>query len=392
MTSQNSRDSALPLVAVCLDKSRSYGRGVLQGIADFAEKVGRWSLVIETDARGAYAADWLANWHGDGILAYIESRATARRLRASRIPPVEIFGHLLDLRLPQVGNDDETIGRLAAEHLLSRKFRYFAFCGYRAEPWSARRQAGFDATVTAAGFVPQHFHSPHGDSSLGKGEGERDRLRRWLAALPRPLAIMAGSDRLALRVLDACRRTNLLVPEEVAVIGVDNDEEICRLSDPPLSSVQDNPRKIGFEAALLLDRLMRRPGRQEEIPPPLLVPPLGVAQRRSTDVTAVDDRVVASAMRAIREQACSGLRVGDLLARFNISRSALYRRFSAALDRAPHEEILRVQLERAMALLDQPDLTLERIAELTGFRHSEYFSVAFKRQQGMTPGDYRRRL
>lgn len=385
----STRQSNPPRVAVCLDKSLSYGRGVLQGIADFAETAGRWSLVIDPRARGTYAADWLANWNGDGILAYVESHATARRLRASGIPVVEIFGHQLDLDLPQIGNDDVAIGRLAAEHLLTRHFRHFGFCGYQVEPWSARRQAGFEEALGAAGFVPHRFSSPHRDSNLGRWQREHVRLRQWLEELPRPVAIMACSDRLALRVLDVCRELGAVVPEEVAVIGVDNDEEICRLSDPPLSSVQDNARKIGFEAALMLNRLMLNP--RQPVPPPLLIPPRGIVLRRSTDVMALDDRLVVSVMSAIREQACAGLRIPDLLARFNVSRSTLYRRFEAALGRAPHEEILRVQLERAKTLLAEHDFTLERVAELTGFRHSEYFCVAFKRRLGMTPGEYRRR-
>jgi LacI family transcriptional regulator len=374
---------------VSLDKSQNYGRGVLQGIADFAETTGRWSLVIDTRARGTYATDWLENWRGDGILAYVGCRATAQRLRASGIPVVELFGHHLDLSLPQVGNDDTAIGRLAAEHLLARNFRHFGFCGYREEPWSARRQAGFEAALGTAGFVPHRFSSPHSDASLSRGHCGHERLRRWLEGLPRPVAIMACNDRLALRVLDICRQLRVIVPEEVAVIGVDNDEDICRLSDPPLSSVQDNARKIGFEAALLLDRLMAHPRRPP--PPPRLIPPRGLVPRRSTDVMALDDRLVVSVMRAIRERACVGLRVRDLLARFNVSRSTLYRRFESAFGRAPHEEILRVQLERAKSLLEEHDLTLEQIAELAGFRHSEYFSVAFKRRLGVTPGEYRRR-
>mgnify|MGYP001765850492 FL=1 len=190
-------------------------------------------------------------------------------------------------------------------------------------------------------------------------------------------------------LLDACRRLQLTVPEEVAVIGVDNDEETCRLSAPPLSSVKDDGRKVGFEAARLLDELMADPTRRQALPP-LLIPPRGIAVRRSTEVSAVDDPLIALAMRHVREHACNGLRVPDLLAKFNVSRSVLYRRFHDALNRSPHEEILRVQLERAKRLLDESDFTLERIAELSGFQHGEYLSVAFKRELGLTPSEFRR--
>ncbi len=384
-------NARLPHVAVCVDKARAYGRKVLQGIADYAETVGRWSLHVDPEATGSYSADWLKNWRGDGILAYVESRATARRLRASGIPTVEVFGHDLDLKLPQVGNDDEAIGRLAAEHLMSCRFRHFAFCGYQTERWSERRRAGFEWAITRMGFEVRHFFSARREATLAEVQRDRERLQDWLAALPKPVAIMACSDRHGHRILDAFRRLKVVVPEEAAVLGVDNDEETCRLADPPLSSVKDDARKIGFEAARLLDRLMAGPSR-EAGSLPLLIPPLGIAVRRSTDVTAVDDPMIASAMRCIREQACAGLQVADLLKRFHVSRSVLYRRFHDTLNRSPREEIRRVQLERTKRLLDESDFTLERIAELGGFQHSEYLSVAFKRELGLTPGEYRRQM
>ena len=381
----------LPHVAVCVDKGRGYGRRVLQGIADYTEPGGRWSLFVDPEATGSYSVDWLKNWHGDGILAYVESRATAERLRASKIPTVEVFGHQLDLKLHQVGNDDEAIGRLAAEHLLACRLKHFAFCGYEKELWSERRRTGFEREITASGCRVRHFFSTRHGSTLAEGQRDRERLMIWLAALPKPSGIMACSDRHGLRVLDACRRLQITVPEEIAVIGVDNDEESCRLADPPLSSVKDNARRVGFEAARLLDSLMAG-ARENEKAVPILIPPLGVAVRRSTETTAVDDPLIAQTMRYIRENAVRGLRVSDLLTRFNVSRSVLYRRFHAAVQKSPHEQILRVQLERAKRLLDENDFTLEHIAELSGFQHSEYLSVAFKRELGMTPTDYRRRL
>lgn len=381
--------SRLPHVAVCVDKSRSYGRGILRGIARYVETYGRWSLYIDPESAGTYSENWLKDWRGDGILAYIETAELARRFLRSGIPTVELFGHRIDLRLPQVCSDDEAIGRLAAEHLLERRFRRFAFTGYPGEPWVDRRFAGFARTVGSRGFACERFSCDHAPGSPSRWERTQQRLMDWLRRLPKPAGLMACSDRHAQGVLDACRRAGLGVPEELAVIGVDNDEETCRLSDPPLSSVVDDPVRIGYEAAGLLDGLIRgRPkSRKGE---PLLIPPLGVETRRSTDVTAVEDRVVSQAMRSIRERACETLRVEDLIREAHVSRSVLYRRFHAALGRTPHEEILRVKLDRAGSLLLQTKLTVEDIAPLAGFDHSEYLSVAFKRERGVSPGAYRR--
>jgi LacI family transcriptional regulator len=245
-----------PHVAVCVDKARTYGRGVLQGIADYLDIYGPWSLSIDPEASGSCGCGWLKNWRGDGVLAYIEDPVMAAQLRRAGIPAVELFRHRLDLGLPQVGNDEAAIGILAAEHLLERQFTRFAFCGYRDHLWSDRRDQGFARRVARSGGTCQDHFSPYQPSTLADWESSQERLTDWLKRLPKPVGLMACSDRHALRVLDACRRARLAVPEEVAVIGVDNDEETCRLANPPLSSVIDNSRRIGFEATQMLDKLM----------------------------------------------------------------------------------------------------------------------------------------
>jgi LacI family transcriptional regulator len=214
-------------------------------------------------------------------------------------------------------------------------------------------------------------------------------LTGWVRQLRKPIGLMACSDHHAQRILDACQRANLVVPEELAVIGVDNDEETCRLSDPPLTSVILNSERVGFEGARLLDKLMR--GREKpDKTSPLLVPPIGIVTRRSTEVSAINDPLIANAARAIREKACHGLTVDALLRQFGISRSIFYQRFQDSLGRSPHYEILRVQLDRVKGLLTQTSLPLKKIAEMTGFNNPNYLNVAFKREIGLTPGEYRR--
>lgn len=379
----------IPRVAVAVDKSRSYGRGLLAGIADYAETRGRWSIYLEPQSAGTYARGWLRGWRGDGVLAYIEDPRLARRFVRTGLPVVELFGHRLDLGLPTVGNDDGAIGRLAADHLRARQLRRFAFSGYPNEPWVERRWEGFVAGLGVYGQDTPRLACRRSAGSAANWERDQERLTSWVRALPKPCGLMACSDRHALRVLDACRRAGVRVPDEVAVIGVDNDEELCRLSEPSLTSVRDDPRRIGFEAARLLDRLMRRPESRPRAP--RLIPPLGVIARRSTDVTAVEDRVIAEAMRSIRQRACEGLTVRDLLRGARLSRAAFYRRFRAALGRTPHFELLRARLDRVKEFLLQSPLTLEAIAARTGFDHPEYLSAAFRRETGMTPGEFRRR-
>jgi len=188
------------------------------------------------------------------------------------------------------------------------------------------------------------------------------------------------------QVLDACRRLGVPVPDEVAVVAVDNDELLCELAHPPLSSVIPNTRRTGYEAAALLDRLMNGGRARGETH---LIPPLGVATRQSTDVLAIEDPHVSRAVRYIREHACDGINVRDVLRAVPQSRRLLEARFKKLLGRTPHEEILRVQLRRVKQLLTETDLPLETIAERTGFAHPEYLSVVFRREVGQPPSRYR---
>jgi LacI family transcriptional regulator len=372
-----------------VDKSRSYGRGVLRGIADYVETRGRWSLYLDPRASGSYGADWLRGWDGDGVLAFINDPILAKSLRRARIPAVELFGHRLDLGLAHVGNDEEAFGRLAAAHLLERHFRHFAFAGIEDALWSERRREGFVETLLKKNFDTREMLSSADDrAGLADWETNQLRLRAWLRDLPKPCGLMACSDRHALRVLDACRAERIAVPQQVAVIGVDNDEETCRLANPPLTSVMDNASQIGWRAAALLEELMARgkvDPRQR-----ILIPPLGVATRRSTEVTAVDDPLVARACELIRERACEGLGVPELLTALRISKTSFYARFKKSLNRLPHEEILRTRLDRAQALLRETTLSAPEIAERCGFTHPEYLNVAFKRELRLTPGAFRR--
>jgi LacI family transcriptional regulator len=187
-------------------------------------------------------------------------------------------------------------------------------------------------------------------------------------------------------VLDACRGAGLAIPDEVAVLGVDNDELLCELAAPPLSSVMPNTLRTGYEAAALLDRMMRG---EAVRPVAHLIPPVGVVARQSTDVLALDDRAVAQAVRFIREHACEGINVGDVLRGVPLSRRVLEQRFRRLLGRTPREEILQVRLARVKQLLTETDLTLYRVAERTGFEHVEYLSVVFKRETGRTPRQFR---
>ena len=198
---------------------------------------------------------------------------------------------------------------------------------------------------------------------------------------------MACYDIKAQQLLDVCRELNIAVPEEVAVIGVDNDELLCELADPPLSSVISNTHRTGYEAASLLNQMMS--GVKVE-PEASLIRPLGIKTRQSTDTLAIDDADVAAAVRFIRENAWKGINVSDVLREVPVTRRSIESRFRKILGRTPHEEITRLKIDRVRQLLLETDLSLSAIARRTGFQHDEYLSVAFKKAVGVSHSHFRR--
>jgi LacI family transcriptional regulator len=208
----------------------------------------------------------------------------------------------------------------------------------------------------------------------------------WLALLPRPLGVFACYDGRAQQVLEACQLRDWAVPDEIAVVGVDNDEVLCELCTPPLSSVQPNARRTGYEAAEMLARMMRgeRLGSQTRY-----VDPVRVVERQSTDVVSVSDARVAQALRFIREHVGEGIDVSDVLRAVPMSRTLLERKFKTVLGHSPHRQIVQQRIERARHLLVESEVSIAVVAELAGFDNASYLSVAFRRETGESPYAYR---
>jgi LacI family transcriptional regulator len=370
-------------VALLIETSNAYARGLVQGVVHYVREHRPWSFQMMEQGRGDDPPPWLANWDGDGIIARIETPRIARAVVKTGLPAVDLSAARLVSTLPWVETDDAAIARLAAEHLLERGFKHFGYCGDSRFNWSVWREKEFAGHLQKAGHACRVFE---GDSTLTDLDAQNRQLSEWLRTLPKPVGIMACYDGRGQQVLDACRNVSLAVPDEVAVVGVDNDELLCELAAPPLTSVIPNTHRTGYEAAALLDQMM---GGKKIAAKPHLIAPLGVAARQSTDVLAIDDREVAGAVRFIREHACEGINVADVMRVMTLSRRILEQRFQRLLGRTPHEEILHVRLNRVQRLLAETDLPLYLIAERTGFEHVEYLSVVFKRELGKTPRQFR---
>lgn len=375
----------VPKVALVFEATNSYARALLVGIGEYILNHGPWEVHYAELGRSDPAPSWLSTWQGQGIIARGENVATARQIDELAVPLVDLTPSRLLPRAPWVKSDDAAIARLAAQHFIEHGFRQFAFCGDGRFNWSNQRERSFVEYLAANGYACTTYRPVR---TSANDDAEIDVIGDWLASLPKPCAVFACYDNRGQQVLESCRRRSFRVPEDVAVLGVDNDEVLCNLSPPPLSSVALNPRRVGWEAAALLDRMMRG----ERIPPEShLIPPVAVVTRQSSDILAVADPKIADALRFIRENACGGIRVSDVLRRCPMARRVLETRFRKLLGRTPREEILRVQLGHVKELLVRTEMPVWQIAERTGFE-PEYLSFVFKRQTGVAPSEYRQRF
>jgi LacI family transcriptional regulator len=372
----------IPNVALLVETTRSYGRNVLRGIGDYARIYGPWLFHLPNDVpvRGLPSQD---EWRGDGIIAQPrQNQAFLAELVKCGVPVVSLSGPPGSAGLPAVRANQGIVAQLAMAHFRDRGFIRFAYCGTPSEwDWPPTGR-NFQALAQQAGHSCEIYHPP---SDFGSHTMRLENLSKWLRSLRTPVGLLASNDQRAREVLDACRLVGKHVPEEVAVLGVNDDELICEMANPPLSSVIHNARRIGYEAAAMLHRLMQ--GKQ--VVADIEVDPLGVTARQSTDLLAIEDPEVANAVRFIREHACDCIRVDDVLDQVALSRRALEKRFRTAVGRPPHVEIRRVQLERVKQLLVGSDYKLEKIAELTGFSTAQYLAGLFHRVVGVTPGAWR---
>lgn len=379
-------------VALLVESSRAYGRGILSGVAKFVREHDPWSIFFQDLNLCDDTPDWLKSWDGDGIISRLENRDIVEVIRRLKVPAVYLRRVQAGTKMPCILTDNVAVSRFCFEHLKERGFRHFAFCGFNGADYSDERRDGFVNFVTAAGLkchvYADGLPASKTDTAQYEGLGLKDggAVANWIKTLPTPIGIMACNDMRGQQVLDACRATGRASPEEIAVIGADNDDVLCSLSDPPLSSVVPDTGRIGYQAAVLLAQMMagaKTPAVE------ILIEPGGIVTRHSTEVLAMEDRQIAAAARFIREHACEGIDVSDVLRAVPMSRSTMDRRFIKILGRSPKDEILRVRLNRVKQLLAETDFSLAEIAETVGLDHVEHLSRIFKIRTGMTPSAFR---
>lgn len=386
-----SKFATRPKIALLVESSRSYGRALLRGAALFARTRANWTLLHQEMTIDSALPDWMKSSAPDGVIARVDTHTIAP-LRRLNVPIVDVRGRREFRGIPQVETDDRAVAGLAFDHLWERGFQRFAFCGFQHTHFSEVRMRFFRELVYAANCPLSVYETPSlPNTSLTRIEQsgllDVEPMSEWLQSLPRPTGLFVCNDIRGQQVLNACRTLGITVPDDIAVIGVDDDDAICSLTDPPLSSVRPDAERVGYRAAELLHEMM-----SGQVAPdaPEYIAPTSVIQRLSTEVSAVEDREVARVCRFIREHACEGIDANDVAEFTSLSRRQLERRFRAELDRTIHDEITASQLARVKLLLSETTMTLEQITPLAGYSHKERLSAVFKRETGKTPGEYRR--
>lgn len=376
-----------PRVAIFVDMLGGYGRAVLAGIASYVRTHKPWTISGNPERAVAPIRD-LRHWDGDGIIAQAYTPGMAALLREITIPTVNVSQRLPRSEVPSVLCDDDAVGRMGAKYLVDRGFRNFGFAGFAGHRYSVQRAAGFVAELREAGFVCHAYESSPVEMARGRWRSELQRLGQWISGLPKPTAVMCCNDVRARHVAQVCLDNSLRVPEEIALLGADNDELICEMSNPPLSSVDLRVKTIGYAAAELLDAMMNGAAKPTT---PTLIPPAGIVTRVSSDVLAIDDTDVAAALRFIRENAFRTITIDEVVAATGSGRRQLERRFARSLNRTIGAQVTLAHIERARQLLIDTDLNTTEVASRCGYRYLQQFNEMFRRHTGFTPARFRKR-
>lgn len=379
-------------VLLLTEGTSTFARDLLKGVAEYSQLHGPWAFYRESLApfyrynSDPKSLDYLRRWNADGIIIRSKNSQIIEKALSLKIPTIACDDNQ-NPQIPNVISDYEMVGRMAAEHLLERGFRHYGYCGFDHMTWSRERGVFFCKAIAEAGHRVHAYAYPK-SRKRRLWENEMPLLTQWIRALPKPVAIMACNDDRAHHVLICCNLAGLHIPQQVAVIGVDNDLLLCDLANPPLTSIALNTRKAGFEAAGILDRMIDGETLAGER---IYVRPTHVVTRRSTDTLAISDKYVTGAIEYIRKNAREPIQISTVADSVSISARVLYDKFMHHLGRSVHEEIRRVRVEDIAKMLLGTDLPVKQIAQLFRFSSSEHIARYFKAATGMTPLMYRKR-
>ncbi len=381
-----------PTVALLIETSRAYGREICLGVADYARNHGEWNFILREGDLDAGMPKWFKDWKGDGIICRLSNPELADVLGEARCPVIDTYGHIRHPSIPFIDTDADAVGAMAANFFVDAAFTSFAYCGYSNIKFSDERSEAFRRALgkQSSGLMvyrsPIERNSPDVTEREGQYPGGSPELVAWVASLPPHTAILACNDVRAQQLLNAAAQAGRIVPDDLAVMGVDDDQVLCELSNPRLSSIHPDARSIGYTAAHWLDAKMKGESVKYR---ELLIPPLRVVERSSTDIIASEDEIFVTSLRFIRDHISDGIDVNAVVDHAGRSRSYVDSRFRKILGRSVKEEIDRVRIAKSAILLSETSRSLGQIATDCGFATASHFSRIFKATHGITPGAYR---
>lgn len=380
-------------ITLIIDLSGTPGRNLMRGIARYARLYGPWQLnhfwrdFYESSPK---KADFLANLkknlrNSDGVI--MREPYAVDFIKDLEIPAI-IASAIRDAEVPTkstILTNSRTIGKMGADYFIQKGFKNLAFCGLKKMLWSEHRQNHFEDTSRKAGLkiFKYSFTYPHRESSR---DARLNLIARWIRWLPKPVGIMSCNDLCGKFIVDSCRGNSIAVPQEVAVLGVDNDDILCDLTYPPLSSIELNTERGGFDAAALLDKIIKG---VEVDTKTIVIEPVGVRERQSTDIVAFDDRIVSDVLSFIKNNAQRPLQVVDILNEFNISRRSLYIKFNNSVGTGVYEQIRKIRVEKICKMLVETNKSVKEIAFEFGFHSVDHIARFFRKEKGITPTQYR---
>ncbi|MHC4157614.1 MAG: XylR family transcriptional regulator [Planctomycetota bacterium] len=380
----------IPKVILLIETSRTCERDFLRGIAKYSRLHGPWALYGKPQyymqpKGGKIRLAELKKSKANGIIIS-DSDKNRKEIIAMRLPTIIHTVKDQVPNLPNVVGDCTESGRMAAEHLLERGFRNFAYCGLGDFYWSKGRYESFRKRIKKAGFET-HFYKQAKSRRRGSWGYERNLKAKWLKSLPKPVGLMTCADDCSQQVIEACKIAGLHVPEQIAVIGVDNDDLVCEISNPPISSVALNFERAGYETAELLDKLMAGKKMANRR---IIVQATHIVTRQSTDILAIEDEEVAKAVRFIRQHSKGPIQVSDVADATALSRRVLQQRFHEILGHSVHDEIRSACTEKVARMLIETNLSISQIALALGNTSVKHIARSFRREKGMSPLAYRK--
>jgi LacI family transcriptional regulator len=378
-------------VILLIDTARAYERGLIRGIAKYSALFGPWIFYRQTPfyrftQENKNTLKRLKSWNADGII--MRENRMMKDILTLGLPTVVFPYSSQEIENTTVITDDEAIGKQGAAYLLNKGYQHFAFCGFEEQYWSVKRKKYFENEINSAG---KNFYPYINPTSLREKlwENEPFYMASWLYKLPKPLAIMTANDERGQQVIEAAKIAELQVPEQLAILGVDNDELVCELTNPALSSIDINPKKAGYEAGHILHKKINGEKVQKTN---VIIRPHSVVTRQSTDIIAIEDENIRNALNYIRKNATHrALSIEEVVQSTTLSRRTLENKFARYLKRSILSEIKRIRIWQISKLLTDTNLTISEIAFDTGFLSVQNISRYFKNQTGYTPKEYRKK-